>query len=77
MRELVNIDRRILSRIAHEDTLQADIIRDLLTETGEAYAYARIRTLQARGLIRKTGPANQRIITLTPAGREVLSEVLT
>lgn len=55
---------------------QAKIIKVLLPFTNEDYVYSRIRTLEARGLIVKTGAEYRkgRTVTLTEAGREALQQ---
>lgn len=72
MGDLTKTDIEILNYLElHEGTTQADLVRALLPLSGESYIHSRIRTLAARGLIRKErrDGTNTRYLSLTQAGR--------
>lgn len=78
MSNTTQIDSEILDYLTrHEETTQADLIRALLPLSSESYIHSRIRTLAARGLVRKErrDGTNTRYLSLTEAEtREELTE---
>ena len=77
MGSLTPIDTAILDYLLHnEGVTQAQLIKDLLPLSGESYLHQRIRTLEARGMIRKErrDGSNTRYLSLTREGRPVKSQ---
>lgn len=72
---LSNVDNEILKTIDSRggECLQAAIISAMLPEVNMAYVYSRIKRMEAGGLLDKTGPDNGRTITLTAAGKDMLT----
>ncbi len=74
--EPTQLDIDILASLSERGQVtQAEIIRQLLTRSGESYILVRVRTLTARGLIlkEKLDQTNTRYLSITQAGREALS----
>ncbi len=72
---LSNVDNEILKTIDSHggECLQAAIISAMLPGVNMTYVYSRIKRMEAGGLLDKTGPANGRTITLTAAGKAMLT----
>lgn len=76
MKPLTDVDREALERLQGMDCTQANLLRELLTISGESYIISRLRTLEARGLIRKEkrGDGNTRTLSITEAGKHALQD---
>lgn len=71
-------DQDILNIIGRSDGTapQMKIVKVLLPFANEDYIYSRIRVMEARGLITKTGPEYaKRTVSLTDTGRDLLQQI--
>lgn len=75
--KLTNVDYEALLRLQNKDSTQADLLRALLAQSGESYILTRIRTLEARGFIKKErrDNSNTRYVSITQAGRDILATI--
>jgi hypothetical protein len=70
---LNEIDKAIIDQFGqHREKPQSEIVRNLLPITSEGYAYARIRQMEGRGLLEKTGDGNRKVIVITQAGKALI-----
>lgn len=68
------IDLAIIGQfVTQPERPQNEVVRALLSITTESYAYARIRQLEGQGLILKTGTGNRKTLSLTQAGKAMVS----
>jgi len=77
--QISRIDLDILGQLDEGFTPQKAVVRGCIerTSTGEAYCYARIRQLEAIGLITKSrlDSRNDRFLSLTEQGKEILEAI--
>ncbi len=66
-----NVDFALLNHITERPALNRELVRIGLTLSTEGYVYQRLRQMEMKGYITRTG--RDRLVTITPSGLNALA----